>query len=285
MITRWLLVAGMVVCFFGGARATELLDSRAYTEAVAKALASALPNRTVTVTGELELNVRRSEGVQTVWLGNSYGDYQRDPAQFNAIVGVYVGALTEPPDREAVAAMPDRAGIVPVVKDRQWINDNVKALRDRGVNVDFVYDELNDDLVVVYAEDGGTRVRYLMSNEDLGVDREGLRSLAVANLERLLPKIEMSVHEYGFAWFSAGGDYEASLLLFDSIWNGGQIVMDGDIVVAVPAKDVLLVTGSRNERGLAAVRQLAAEYVQDDYGLTATLFVYRDGHFARFDGG
>ena len=44
----------------------------------------------------------------------------------------------------------------------------------------------------------------------------------------------------------AGGDYEASLLLFDDIWRDGQVKVDGDIVVAVPAKDVLLVTGSNN---------------------------------------
>jgi uncharacterized protein YtpQ (UPF0354 family) len=53
---------------------------------------------------------------------------------------------------------------------------------------------------------------------------------------------------------TAGGDYEASLLLFDDIWSGGQIKVEGDIVVAVPAKNVLLITGSQNRKGLAAAR-------------------------------
>ncbi len=98
----------------------------------------------------------------------------------------------------------------------------------------------------------------------------------------LLPKIEM--RRIGdILLISAGGDYEASLLLIDDIWSGGQIKVDGDIVVAVPARDVLLVTGSRNRTGLKKVRELAAKYVAEGrYELTDMLFVYRDGRFSKF---
>jgi uncharacterized protein YtpQ (UPF0354 family) len=273
----------MVACLIGGARAGAPLDAADYTAAMAEALAAKLTDRTVTVAGELELTVGRREGSQSVWLRNLYGEYRRDPSLFGEIVGVYVSALTETPGLLAEADVPDTARIVPVIKDRQWLDDNIRGLRERGVDVDFIYDDLNDELVVVYAEDTESRVRYLMSSEDIGVGRHELRALAVANLERLLPKIEMNVHEDGFARFSAGGDYEASLLLLDGIWTGGQVAVDGDIVVAVPAKDVLLVTGSENEKGLAAVRELAAEYTTEGYALTDRLFVYRDGRFRRFD--
>ena len=93
-----------------------------------------------------------------------------------------------------------------MVKNRQWIDDNVRDLGQRVVDADFVYDDLNADLVVVYAEDSENRVRYLTSNENLPVSREQLRDLALTNLDRLLPKIKMNLIEDGFAWFSAGGD-------------------------------------------------------------------------------
>ena len=266
MIGRWLLMAGVLAGLMGGARAGEALDAADYTAAMAEALSAELAGRRVTVAAELELTVSYAEGSQSVWLRNLYGEYRRDPSLFGEIVDVYIAALTEAPRPHAVAGMPDRTRIVPVVKDRQWLDDNVRGLRDRGVAVDFVYDDLNDELVVVYAEDSENRVRYLMADENLGVKRDELRALAIANLKRLLPKIEMNLIDEGFAWFSAGGDYEASLLLFDGIWNGGQVAMDGDIVVAVPAKDMLLVTGSRNEKGLAAIRQLAAEYAREATG-------------------
>jgi uncharacterized protein YtpQ (UPF0354 family) len=87
------------------------------------------------------------------------------------------------------------------------------------------------------------------------------------------------------AMMTANGDYEASLLLFDHIWRGGKIKMNGDIVVAIPAKDVLMITGSKSRKGIAAVRELAAKYkAESRYDITDTLFVYRDGRFVRFTG-
>ena len=78
------------------------------------------------------------------------------------------------------------------------------------------------------------------------------------NLNRLLPKIEMR-QDGDVVADTAGGDYEASLLLFDSMWRGGKVKVNSEIVVAVPAKDVLLVTGSKSRKGIAAVRELAAK--------------------------
>jgi uncharacterized protein YtpQ (UPF0354 family) len=109
-----------------------------------------------------------------------------------------------------------------------------------------------------------------------------LRALAIENLKRVLPKIEMRrVGEV--ALMSAGGNYEASLLLIDDIWSSGQIQVDGDIVVAIPTRDVLMVTGSRSRSGLKLVREMAAKFKsQGPYELTDTLFRYRDGRFTKF---
>ena len=124
---------------------------------------------------------------------------------------------------------------------------------------------------------------FLMAHEEIGVDRKELRKLAVSNLSHLLPKIEK--HQVGdlFAMMSAGGDYEASLLLFDDIWRDDRMKVEGDIVVAVPAKDALLVTGSKNRKGLAVMRKMVAEISKDSrYLISDKLFVYRDGRFKKF---
>jgi len=118
--------------------------------------------------------------------------------------------------------------------------------------------------------------------DDVG-DRARLRGVALANLDRLLTKIEMRAGADGIFLIEAGGDYEASLLLVDDIWSGGQIKVDGDIVAAVPAKDALLVTGSRNPSGLKQLRALARKLATGPYALTAALLVYRDGKFVVFD--
>jgi uncharacterized protein YtpQ (UPF0354 family) len=85
---------------------------------------------------------------------------------------------------------------------------------------------------------------------------------------------------------TADGSYESSLLLLDDLWSKGDVPakVDGDVVVAIPARDLLFFTGSSNPAGVARLRELAAKYVkQASYRLTAALFVYRDGRFTRFD--
>jgi len=85
----------------------------------------------------------------------------------------------------------------------------------------------------------------------------------------------------------AGGSYEASLLLLDDVWSKGPVPakVDGDVVVAIPARDLLMVTGSRNRAGVDRLRELATKFASTTpYRLTPVLFVYRNGRFARFDG-
>ena len=49
-------------------------------------------------------------------------------------------------------------------------------------------------------------------------------------------------------------------------------MVDGDIVIAVPTKDVLIATGSRNAPGLARLRAAAAKFASGPNGLTTALF-------------
>ena len=276
---RVLIFVGVILSAFGPATAEDLTP-RAYTEKMAQALGARLPQRTVSVRGNLELSIKGpADGQLTLSLTNLFSEGRRDAASFEKVVNFYVGALTE--KREAAAKL-DTARIVPVVKDRAWLEDNHRELKARGGGREHVYEDLNKELVIVYAEDTEKRTRYLLNDDDLGVARGDLRKLAVDNLMRILPKIKMEQTEE-FGSLTAGGDYEASLLLMDHIWSGGQIKVEGDIVVAVPAKNVLLITGSQNRKGLAAVRKLAAHFVaENSYRLTDTLFVYREGRFVKF---
>lgn len=273
-----------------GNRATasaEMLSTRAFAERMARALRAAYPSATVSVNAQDEVELRADGRSLTLIMTNAYGMYRREPNRLDEVIGLYVAGTqerTKASTAAKTAAGLDRARIVPVVKDRQWLDDNVRGLKARGLAAEFLTEDLNKELVIVYAEDSENRTRYLMAAEDVG-DRKQLRALAVKNLMRLLPKAEMR-NLGDVTIISAGGDYEASLLLFEHLWTGGkingQIEVKGDIVVAVPAKDVLLVTGSRSRKGLKAVREIVAKEVQGPHRLTDTLFVYRDGRFQRF---
>jgi uncharacterized protein YtpQ (UPF0354 family) len=80
------------------------------------------------------------------------------------------------------------------------------------------------------------------------------------------------------------GNYEASLLLYPYWWESHPIRVDGDYVVAVPARDMLMITGSNNQAGIAQLRALARQTVQEgSHAIVETFFVFRDGRFTRFE--
>ena len=263
----------------GDAMAQEATPQR-YTAEVARGLAAKMPDAKVVVIGEFELSIRQPNGSERrLQLRNLYADYKTDPASLEAIVDTYHAGFKEP-----LAATVDRTRIVPVIKDRAWLADNERGLKARGMNAQFLSEDYNDELVILYAMDEENRTRYLMADEQIGVARKDLRKLAVENLDRLLPRVQLQ-QAGDVAMMTANGDYEASLLLFDHIWRGGKVEVNGDIVVAIPAKDVVLITGSKSRKGIAAVRELAAKYkAESRYDITDTLFVYRDGRFVRFTG-
>jgi uncharacterized protein YtpQ (UPF0354 family) len=157
----------------------------------------------------------------------------------------------------------------------------------RGVKEtpDIYYEHFTRELIVLYVQDSATKMRYLRSSDldEAQIERKELRSLACANLKQLLPKLETSGAD-GIYMVTAGGTYEASLLLLDSLWTGGQFDVRGDIAVAIPTRDLLLVTGSGYPEGIRRVRQMAREaFTGGAYRLTQQLFVYRDGHFSEFE--
>ncbi len=262
----------------------ESLNAQAFTYAFAAALTEAIPTVKVSVAGDLQLQVRYADGkTAEVNLAKVYDAYQHDPAHLKDVVRNYVATLLPLAQAQPAAQTVDRSRIVPIVKSRQWFAHTQDLLKSSGKTLQYSDSPLGPALVVVYAEDGATAVRYVTSSDDVG-DRAKLYDLALTNLERLLPKVEARAGADGIFLVSAGGEYEASLLLFDGLWSGGQFKVDGDIVAAVPAKDALIVTGSHNAAGLARLREVAADLAKGPYALTAALLVYRGGKFVVFDG-
>jgi len=276
-----IVVIALVMVACAVAARAETLSPRAFTAAFAAAATAAMPTAKVAVAGDLHLETRGAGGdATTTDLRNAYQVYLADPSQLDSVIKRYVAVLADTVAVGGKTAV-DRLHVVPVLKSTGWVAA-VQQQRKAVPTAQLLTEPFNSDLMIVYAEDLPSSVRFLMTHDDVG-DRVSLRDRAVANLKRMLPKIEMRTGAHGMFIISAGGEYEASLLLLDEVWSSGQIKVDGDIVVALPTKDVLLVTGSRNAAGLASLREAVQRLAAAPYSLTPSLFVYRGGHFVRFD--
>ncbi|MEV5570844.1 hypothetical protein AB0L06_12390 [Spirillospora sp. NPDC052269] len=117
----------------------------------------------------------------------------------------------------------------------------------------------------------------------LGVRPDELPHLGVHNLtlRRDKPRIVQGDRRIGFL---LGGDLEASLLLVDNLWEQVEPQLPGELIAAVPARDMLMVTGSQVAGGIEALVQDAdrvwegMRQRQDErLKLTRTLLVRRDG--------
>jgi len=278
---RWLFAA-IIGGFLLSAAQAETLAPQAFTETFVRRLQVAWPKSTIAVKGDLAIQTKETDGrTLEISLANLYRAYQREPNRLEELIRTYLAGL---PSREpsAKTAALDRTQIVPVIKDRPWLDEVNGRVRASGKDApELAVDDFNNELVIVYALDDSNRVRFLTKSELAGIERGELRTLALGNLLRIMPKIQMATNGR-FGMMIAGGDYEASLLLFDSIWTDGTVKVKGDIVVAIPTRGMLLVTGSQDPNGLRAMREIVAKNADGPYRLTTSLFVYRKGRFVKF---
>jgi uncharacterized protein YtpQ (UPF0354 family) len=263
------------------------LSPVAFTDLYVAALREQAPDVETRITGALKLSVEwRDSGQHQIFLDNAYTQYETEPADLEKILSTYITASLE--SIQSADDGFDPARLVPVIKDGGYLDEIRSSLNSGdggGEDLSLVHERYNDDLVILYAEDTPSNIRYFTEDavEDLGLAESELRARAIENLRGLLPAIEMR-GEDGTYMLTADGNYEASLLLFDDIWVSGQIEVRGELVVAVPARDMLLVTGSEDPGGLELIRSLVAEVMTSSaYRLTDRLFVYRDGRFVRLE--
>jgi len=289
-MTRYIIacILALILCGCSEKPGTKLLTAVDFTEAYVARLESADASLSVKRSGELELRVGDGqENGHTVFLDNAYKEYRLAPEALDDVLDRYVQSAFETM-RTLKDDEVDVDRIVPLIKDADYPTEIKKSLIESGYQtdkLDFYYEPLNEDLLVFYALDTERNIKYLGREdiEALGFKHGELRKRAVKNLNGLLPEIEKHGNA-GTFMVTAGGTYEASLLLFDSIWSTENFNVQGEIVVAVPSRDLLLVTGSKDSDGLKRLRKLADETVkQGSYHLTAQFFVRRDGKWLEFN--
>jgi uncharacterized protein YtpQ (UPF0354 family) len=219
----------------------------------------------------------------TAYLDNVWKECRNSPADRAEICDRYLKALVAARNgMDESAGPPPTNNIVPVIKDDLFMADMRK--RVQGTNA-LVAEKLVADLWIAYAVDRDDQIRFLTEGDrqKLGIPLAELRPLAIGNLRHVIKEVS-SRGEGPLHMITAGGTYEASLLLSDKLWGGMTNVVQGDFVAAVPSRDVLLFTGSRSPDAIRQMRATAEEIHKDgSYLISKTLLVRRQGRWEKFE--
>jgi uncharacterized protein YtpQ (UPF0354 family) len=141
-----------------------------------------------------------------------------------------------------------------------------------------VLDEFMAELAVAYSfgPPYGQRLVSWLDLDRLGLSRRDLRHHATDNLEAAL--VGVRIRGEPPALMLSFDGIESSLLLADGLWPGLAATVPGDLVVGVPARDVVVVTGSQSKRGLDAAKRAVDRvfFAGDQYLLSRQLLVRRE---------
>ncbi len=143
---------------------------------------------------------------------------------------------------------------------------------------------------VCYLVDRGQHYTWATRGDmaEAGLDLEQLHSVGVANLLALAngssPGLKLLPQD-GFYGLVMGGQFEASLVLVDGLWEDSlrQYTPNG-AVVAIPSRDMCAFCDAASEKGIAALRRIIERVTADpqnpkSHRVSERLFVRRDGRW------
>lgn len=262
-----------------------------FTNAFAAFLRQQMRSAKITVLEPLSLSIEHEGKTQHCSLQNAYELYQHNPGDIGSIFESF-GASVFTADDDAPI---NPAHILPSIKAVDWL-DGVREqsrqieLSGGGVDSEPLYEQWLDGLLVVYAENRPFNVRFPDAADlaKLGIPRSELRSRAVDNLRSMVEgnvRIEKRFQGAPNLRITCSDSvWDSSLLLLDSLWCTDKLGISGDIVAAIPARDLLLVADGASPESMEYIRRgTGAAFNMTPYSLSSRLLIRRNGQWEYLD--
>ncbi|PTL83385.1 DUF1444 family protein [Vitiosangium sp. GDMCC 1.1324] len=256
------------------------IDEDRFTALCAEAVRAADPEATVSVVAPFKVAVTSQGAKLMVGFENPW---RASPGSRAQAVWNHVQQLRDVVQASLGKVMGELSEIVPLVRGE--VEASVQMIKAGKYNQ--IGERLAGDLWVIYAFNKPTHFMPVTDADlkRLKLERAQLRATALKNLRQQIPPVEKrgGAGTWMFILPKTGGNFEASLLLFDELWDGKSTEKEGDFVVAVPARDILLVTGSRSKAGVEKVSALAAEtFAGGDHPISKQVLIRRKGKWETF---
>jgi hypothetical protein len=216
-----------------------------------------------------------------LFLANVWDEYQRAPFwRRGRVLSAYAGSMMATRQEWPESFESAKANLLPRVKERTFFG--VTALQLAGADVmPFSYEILNEQLAVELVYDLPTTIasvnaerlaKWGVTLEDaLRTARHNLRLRTSGTLATIRPGL------YRSPWCD---NHDSSRLLLTELIT--RLEVRGAPVAMLPSRDILLVTGSDDADGLAAMAAIAEPALREPRTVSGTAFVFEKGAWSAF---
>ncbi|MFW2424039.1 DUF1444 domain-containing protein [Staphylococcus cohnii subsp. cohnii] len=154
--------------------------------------------------------------------------------------------------------------------------------KDREGN-SFVIDKHTAETNIYYAVDLGKSYRLIDEQmlEKLNLTKQQVKEMALFNVRKLENKYKTDEVKGNIFYFVNSNDgYDASRILNNTFLNDIQAQCEGEMLVAVPHQDVLIIADIRNKTGYDVMAHLTMEFFTKGLvPITSLSLAYDNGHF------
>ena len=260
-----------------------MLTKKDFTKKYFDSLKISFPNAELSVIDENTIELSFKENDIRISIDNAYIEYKSKESLLDEILKRYISSVSEIFNSNHKTNI---NRILPIIKPIEYLNDVENETKAFGAtkSIQVAYEKYNDQLIIVYAEDTDNSIRYLTQDDlkDIIINPDDLQTIAIKNLDRLLTSIQKKGNE-GVYMLIAGSNYESSIILLKDIVNKQNFEVDGDLVIAIPNRDMLLITGSNNKEGIKKITRLATKTFQTgDRPLSQYLYKWNGYQFKKF---
>ena len=233
-----------------------------------------------------------SKGIKNDWRiysHNAYLAYLSDTALLSEILSSYTSGMGESFDNERTSRHIDKDKILPIIKPVRYLDDVRKEeekfeSKSHNDTLDPVCEVYNQQLLIFYVEDQKNSMRFIRYKDlnDISLCKDSLSLIAIQNLNKSLTNIQGKGGN-GLFMVTAGGNYEASLILLKDIFVKTNFPVKGDFIIAIPNRDLFFITGSKEDDGIKKLRDLiSSSYYSGDHPISEDLFRWNGNRFEKY---
>lgn len=260
----------------------KILSQAEFTAIVAATLNSTSNSTKFIISSDGAITCEKDGKIIKSFTENAYRDYLLQPDSMQQVLNTYISSTREVLKERNVKL----SDVVPLIKPIDFFDDIKSMAAKTGKDNSFAYKKYNEQLMIAFAQNNDMGLNFLLNADvkKLGISMDSLMNISLQNLGKLLTDVQYKSYGNGLYSVLAGGNFEASLILVPAVWSREKFNIHGNFVIAIPARDVLLITGSADAISIAKIKETTAKlYVTGDHPISPDLFKWNGTKFIKFE--